>query len=72
MKMRYFAMGAVGLTTVGLIGGLIGIGVQNNDRPRQIGQLQQELRSEIYPTIPSESRVLPKTGPSLPSPGYEN
>ena len=55
-----------------IIGGLAGIGVDNLDKPSQIDRLSDEINDTIYPPIPPESRSLPRTGPSLPSPGYEN
>ena len=32
----------------------------------------EKIQDTIYSPVPPESRVLPRTGPSLPSPGYEN
>lgn len=72
MKLRWLITGATVVTTLGLIGGLVGIGVDNLDKPSQIDRLSDEINDTIYPPIPPESRVLPRTGPSLPSPGYEN
>ena len=72
MKLRWLITGATVVTTLGLIGGLAGVGVSNLDKPSQIDRLNDEINDTIYPPIPPESRVLPRTGPSLPSPGYEN
>ena len=72
MRLRWLITGVTVVTTLGLIGGLAGIGVDNLDKPSQIDRLSDEINDTIYPPIPPESRVLPRTGPSLPSPGYEN
>lgn len=72
MRLRWLITGATVVTTLGLIGGLAGIGVDNLDKPSQIDRLNDEINDTIYPPIPPESRSLPRTGPSLPSPGYEN
>lgn len=72
MKLRWLITGVTVVTTLGLIGGLAGIGVDNLDKPSQIDRLSDEINDTIYPPIPPESRSLPRTGPSLPSPGYEN
>ena len=72
MRLRWLITGATVVTTLGLIGGLAGIGVDNLDKPSQIDRLSDEINDTIYPPIPPESRSLPRTGPSLPSPGYEN
>ena len=72
MRLRWLITGVTVVTTLGLIGGLAGIGVDNLDKPSQIDRLNDEINDTIYPPIPPESRSLPRTGPSLPSPGYEN
>ena len=72
MRLRWLITGATVVTTLGLIGGLAGIGVDNLDKPEEIYKLKEKIQDTIYPPIPPESRVLPKIGPSLPSPGYEN
>ena len=72
MKLRWLITGVTVVTTLGLIGGLAGIGVGNLDKPEEIYELKQKIQDTIYSPVPPESRVLPRTGPSLPSPGYEN
>ena len=72
MTLRWLVVGGTAATILGLTGGLIGVGVENTNKPSQISRLNDEINDTIYPPIPSESRVLPRTGPSLPSPGYEN
>ena len=72
MKLRWLVVGGTAATILGLTGGLIGVGVENTNKPSQISRLNDQINDTIYPPIPSESRVLPRTGPSLPSPGYEN
>ena len=72
MKFRWLVFGAGMATVLGLVGGLAGVGVSNLDKPSQIDRLNDQINDTIYPPIPPESRVLPRTGPSLPSPGYEN
>ena len=72
MKLRWLVVGTGVVTVLGLVGGLAGVGVSNLDKPSQIDRLSDEINDTIYPPIPPESRVLPRTGPSLPSPGYEN
>lgn len=72
MRLRWLVVGAGMVTVLGLVGGLAGVGVSNLDKPSQIDRLSDEINDTIYPPIPPESRSLPRTGPSLPSPGYEN
>lgn len=72
MRLRWLVVGGTVVTTLGLMGGLIGVSVENTKKPSQISRLSDEINDTIYPPIPPESRVLPRTGPSLPSPGYEN
>ena len=72
MKFRWLVFGAGMATVLGLVGGLAGVGVSNLDKPSQIDRLNDQINDTIYPPIPPESRVLPRTGPSSPSPGYEN
>lgn len=72
MKWRWVLVGGALVSTLGLAGGLIGVGVDNTNKPKEIDKLKSQIQGTMYPVIPSESRVLPKTGPSLPSPGYEN
>lgn len=72
MKLRWLFVGTGVVTVLGLVGGLAGVGVSNLDKPSQIDRLNDQINDTIYPPIPPESRVLPKIGPSLPSPGYEN
>ena len=72
MRLRWLVVGAGMVTVLGLVGGLAGVGVSNLDKPSQIDRLNDEINDTIYPPIPPESRSLPRTGPSLPSPGYEN
>ena len=72
MRLRWLVVGGTVVTILGLTGGLIGVGVENTNKPSQISRLNDEIKDTIYPPIPPESRVLPRTGPSLPSPGYEN
>lgn len=72
MKLRWLVVGGTAATILGLTGGLIGVGVGNTNKPSQISRLNDEINDTIYPPIPPESRSLPRTGPSLPSPGYEN
>ena len=72
MRLRWLVVGAGMVTVLGLVGGLAGVGVSNLDKPSQIDRVSDEINDTIYPPIPPESRVLPKIGPSLPSPGYEN
>ncbi|HJC99704.1 MAG TPA: hypothetical protein H9923_02000 [Candidatus Dwaynia gallinarum] len=72
MKLRWLVVGGTAATILGLTGGLIGVGVENTNKPSQISRLSDQINDTIYPPIPLESRSLPRTGPSLPSPGYEN
>lgn len=72
MRLRYLALGVGTVTVLGLAAGLTGVGVTNLDKPRQIMELQEGIKGEIYTPVPYESRLLPKEGPALPSPGYEN
>ena len=72
MKLRWLVVGGTAATILGLTGGLIGVGVENTNKPSQISRLNDQINDTIYPPIPLESRSLPRTGPSLPSPGYEN
>lgn len=72
MKWRWVLVGGGIVTTLGLAAGLTGVGVTNLDKPRQIDELRLENNETVYPVVPPESRKLPKTGPALPSPGYEN
>lgn len=72
MKVRYLLLGTGIIGALSLAAGLTGVGVTNLDRPKQISTLESEIKAEIYTSVPNESRVLPKTGPALPSPGYEN
>lgn len=72
MKLRYFMVGATVITTIGLAGALAGVGISNLDKPEKIYELKKEIQDTIYSAVPPESRSLPRTGPSLPSPGYEN
>lgn len=72
MKVRYLLVGGGIASVVALSAGLAGIGISNISRPKQIDSLKLEIQDVNYPVIPPESRSLPKTGPSLPSPGYEN
>lgn len=72
MKMRYLIVGGGIASVVALSAGLAGIGISNISKPKQIDSLKLEIQDVNYPVIPPESRSLPKTGPSLPSPGYEN
>ena len=72
MRLRWLVVGAGMVTVLGLVGGLAGVGVSNLDKPSQIDRLNDQINDTIYPPIPPESRSLPRTGPSLPSPGYEN
>lgn len=72
MRWRYLLVTGAVVSTLGLTGGLIGVGVDNINKQKQIDQRRIELQDTIYPVVPEESRILPKTGPSLPSPGYEN
>ena len=72
MRLRWLVVGGTAVTILALTGGLIGVGVENTNKPSQISRLNDQINDTIYPPIPPESRVLPKIGPSLPSPGYEN
>lgn len=72
MKWRYGIFGGTIVGIVGLAAGLAGVGISNIDKPKQIDDLKLQIQDVNYPVIPPESRTLPKTGPSLPSPGYEN
>ena len=72
MKVRYLIVGGGIASVVALSAGLAGIGISNISKPKQIDSLKLEIQDVNYPVIPPESRSLPKTGPSLPSPGYEN
>lgn len=72
MKWRWVLTGGGVATILGLTGALAGIGAANINKPKQIDDLKLEIQDVNYPVIPPESRTLPKTGPSLPSPGYEN
>lgn len=72
MKLRYLLAGIGTISILSLAGGLAGVGVTNLDKPKQIRGLEDEIKGEIYTPVPYESRLLPKTGPALPSPGYEN
>ena len=72
MKVRYLLVGGGIASVVALSAGLAGIGISNMSKPKQIDSLKLEIQDVNYPVIPPESRSLPKTGPSLPSPGYEN
>lgn len=72
MKWRYLLGGGTIVSIVGLAAGLAGVGIANIDKPKQIDNLKLEIQDVNYPVIPEESRILPKTGPALPSPGYEN
>ncbi len=72
MKVRYLLVGGGIASVVALSAGLAGIGISNISKPKQIDSLKLEIQDVNYPVIPPESRSLPKTGPSLPSPGYEN
>ena len=72
MKLRWLVVGGTAVTILALTWGLIGVGVENTNKPSQISRLNDQINDTIYPPIPPESRVLPRTGPSLPSPGYEN
>lgn len=72
MRLRWLVVGGTAATILGLTVGLIGVGVENTNKPSQISRLNDQINDTIYPPIPPESRSLPRTGPSLPSPGYEN
>lgn len=72
MKWRYVVGGGAIATVLGLAAGLAGVGISNIDKPSQISRLNDEIQDTNYPVVPPESRRLPRTGPSLPSPGYEN
>lgn len=72
MKVRYLLVGGGIASVVALSAGLAGIGISSISKPKQIDSLKLEIQDVNYPVIPPESRNLPKTGPSLPSPGYEN
>lgn len=73
MQMRWLVAGFGMLATVGLTAGLIGVGVSNESKLKEIDDKKLELSEKegVYP--PPESRVLQSpSSPAYPSPGYEN
>lgn len=72
MKFSYLLGGLGVATTLALTVSLATIGTQNLGKPAEIIGLQEQITEKTYPTVPKESRQLPRTGPSFPSPGYEN
>lgn len=73
MHVRYLVIGGTILGLTAMATGLGVVGVQNLDKERIIDQKESELNEKMYPIVPPESRVLSRpSGPSLPSPGYEN
>lgn len=73
MQMRWLIAGFGVLATAGLAAGLIGVGVTNESKLKEIDDKKLELSEKegVYP--PPESRVLQSpSSPAYPSPGYEN
>ena len=73
MKLRYVLGVTSVLTTAGLLGGVIGLGVDNLNKSSTISRLDEELVNKKYVPVPYESKLVSNGhSPAYPSPGYEN
>lgn len=70
--MRYVAGGLTGLGLLGMTFVLMGVGIDNIEKSKQLDDKRQELNISTGTVPPPESSRLSPQGPAYPSPGYEN